>query len=269
MARPRKDELAYFPLEVDVLDNPKLMLAMNEVGADAFSVYAGVLCCVYSKSYWVGDRDPAMQVLPAKLRMSLDRYAEAYEAIVKFGLIAEILPSNEAEKKLLFDSKSDKTITSKGAQRQYFTSKKHRVVSDELPFLLINPRLFQKNPELITQEPPKENKSKVKEKKNKSKVNVSPKTVETIISYLNSRAGKQFRSYTPKTIKLIEARFSEGRTIDDFKCVIDVKCAEWANNPKFSKYLRPETLFGPKFEAYLNEGTEVSSETLSELSDRF
>ena len=41
---------------------------------------------------------------------------------------------------------------------------------------------------------------------------------------------------------------------DDFKKVIDVKSLEWNKDPKMCKYLRPETLFGNKFEGYLNEG---------------
>ncbi|WP_431189194.1 conserved phage C-terminal domain-containing protein [Cytobacillus firmus] len=28
---------------------------------------------------------------------------------------------------------------------------------------------------------------------------------------------------------------------------------EWKSDPQYSRYLRPETLFGSKFEAYLNQ----------------
>jgi hypothetical protein len=45
---------------------------------------------------------------------------------------------------------------------------------------------------------------------------------------------------------------AEGFTIDDFKTVIDKKCAEWLGDSKMEPYLRPETLFGTKFESYLN-----------------
>ena len=46
---------------------------------------------------------------------------------------------------------------------------------------------------------------------------------------------------------------NEGFTVDDFKKVIDNKSAEWGKDSKMSKYLRPETLFGTKFESYLNQ----------------
>jgi hypothetical protein len=34
--------------------------------------------------------------------------------------------------------------------------------------------------------------------------------------------------------------------------VIDKRCAAWKGDPKMEEYLRPSTLFGPKFESYLN-----------------
>lgn len=76
-----------------------------------------------------------------------------------------------------------------------------------------------------------------------------------IISYLNEKAGTRYKPTTAKTKSAIKARLSEGFTIDDFKTVIDKKCAEWIGDEKMEKYLRPETLFGTKFEGYLNAKT--------------
>ena len=44
--------------------------------------------------------------------------------------------------------------------------------------------------------------------------------------------------------------------MDDFKRVIDTKVKQWLNDDNMRKYLRPETLFGTKFEAYLNESIQ-------------
>ena len=43
-----------------------------------------------------------------------------------------------------------------------------------------------------------------------------------------------------------------------YKQVIDVKTEEWKDNPEFFKYLRPETLFGSKFDSYLNQKPKIS-----------
>ena len=74
---------------------------------------------------------------------------------------------------------------------------------------------------------------------------------DEVVSYLNEKAGTNYRSSTPKTQSLIRARVSEGFTVEDFKVVIDKKCTEWTWTD-MEKYLRPETLFGSKFESYLN-----------------
>ena len=50
----------------------------------------------------------------------------------------------------------------------------------------------------------------------------------------------------------------EGFTVDDFKTVIKKKFDEWGNDKQMSKYLRPETLFGTKFEGYLNQKSTAS-----------
>ena len=76
-------------------------------------------------------------------------------------------------------------------------------------------------------------------------------TYKEIISYLNEKAGMNYRAASKKTQSCIHARLAEGFTIEDFKIVIDKKCAEWIGT-EYEKYLRPETLFGTKFEGYLN-----------------
>lgn len=76
---------------------------------------------------------------------------------------------------------------------------------------------------------------------------------EEIIDYLNEKAERKFRHTTNKTKSLIKARANEGFELDDFKQVIDIKVAEWGNDSEMNKFLRPETLFGTKFEGYLNQ----------------
>lgn len=74
-----------------------------------------------------------------------------------------------------------------------------------------------------------------------------------IVRYLNEATGKTFRASSDATRQLIRARFDEGYTADDFKRVIDNKCATWLGT-EFEQYLKPSTLFRKsKFEGYLQE----------------
>jgi uncharacterized phage protein (TIGR02220 family) len=74
-----------------------------------------------------------------------------------------------------------------------------------------------------------------------------------IVLYLNQKTGKTFKVASKATISHINARWNEGHRLQDFKQVIDIKAVQWLRSPEMNKYLRPETLFGSKFEAYLNE----------------
>jgi len=76
-------------------------------------------------------------------------------------------------------------------------------------------------------------------------------TYKAVVSYLNEKAGTKYRHTSSKTQTAIHARLKDGFSLDDFKTVIDKKSKEWIGT-EFEKYLRPETLFGPKFEGYLN-----------------
>lgn len=77
-------------------------------------------------------------------------------------------------------------------------------------------------------------------------------TITEIVDYLNEKANTSYRPSAEYAKTHIRARLREGFTIDDFKTVIDGRVKAWANNPKMSEYLRPQTLFGTKFESYLN-----------------
>lgn len=81
-----------------------------------------------------------------------------------------------------------------------------------------------------------------------NKINI----INNIVEYLNQKTNSNYKSSTKKTQDLIKARLNEGFSEEDFKKVIDLKCDEWSDN-EMSVYLRPETLFGNKFEGYLNQ----------------
>lgn len=94
------------------------------------------------------------------------------------------------------------------------------------------------------------------------------KLVSEVIDYLNEKAGKSYKATTPKTISLISARNKEGFTLDDFKKVIDIKTMQWKTNADMNKYLRPETLFGTKFESYLQE-KNIDNRASNNVSNKF
>ena len=122
----------------------------------------------------------------------------------------------------------------------------------------------EKNPNNLGKKSEKESKNSEKNPTNNNTIynynntNILNNIYSSVIDYLNEkteRTGKEkYSSTSTKTQKLIKARLREKYELEDFKTVIDKKCKEWLGTD-MEKYLRPETLFGNKFESYLKQKT--------------
>jgi len=81
--------------------------------------------------------------------------------------------------------------------------------------------------------------------------------IKSILAQLNKVAGTHYQAKASTTQRVITARLNEGFTAKDFNTVIQTKCEQWLRDPHMRKYIRPITLFGPKFEGYLNEAVKA------------
>lgn len=112
----------------------------------------------------------------------------------------------------------------------------------------------QANPRLRNTNSKKQQVKETTNKRNNGSADAEPKSIhKDVIDYLNNKIRARYKASSAINKRLIDARVKEGYTLDDFKQVIDNKVAAWAQDQKMSKYLRPQTLFGTKFESYLNE----------------
>ena len=125
----------------------------------------------------------------------------------------------------------------------------------------------EKNPSNLGKKSEKEPKISEKNPTNKDTISYKDNNIinnniySSVINYLNEkteRTGKEkYNPESSKTQRLIKARRNEGYELEDFKIVIDKKCKEWLGTD-MEKYLRPETLFGNKFESYLKQKTTTT-----------
>jgi len=100
----------------------------------------------------------------------------------------------------------------------------------------------------------KENESKIKEIKTNTK---KPKTIApaspdaiAILESMNLILDSKYQ-VNNFNLKFINARLDQNYTRNDFDLVARSKLGEWGKNDDMRRFLRPETLFGNKFEAYL------------------
>lgn len=133
-----------------------------------------------------------------------------------------------------------------------------KIVNDPIEEKLNTPLRKVKNP---IEEKLKEN--------NKNRIlNINNIYIVEIIDYLNEKTGSQYKATTQKTRDTIKARLNEGFTVDDFKIVIDKKVTDWKGT-EWEKYLRPQTLFGTKFESYLNQKSFTKTNNKIDTSNPF
>ncbi len=104
-----------------------------------------------------------------------------------------------------------------------------------------------------------------KEEKTTNDTSLLAEIVEKVISHLNEKTNSKFRTTTKSTKAHINARLDEGYSLNDFIVVIDKKSKEWKST-EFEKYLCPETLFGTKFEKYLNQKESKLSKKRTETN---
>lgn len=285
MGRQVKQGLDYFTVDVDFFDSIKIRKIRKACGNQSIALLIALLCNIYRENgYYVGYDSDLTFLIAEQFSVSEGAVEEAVRKAVSVGF---------------FDTdmfNKYNILTSHSIQERYFIAvdklkrKRVAVIGDFVLKSIIECGYIDKLGGNAVFHRDKSNKSlnksdyvkvKVKGKvKEKVNVNVNKSIVEKdeqqaeskteneqtnntyseVIEYLNMKAQTRYKASTPKTKQLIHARLSEGFILDDFKIVIDNKCADWKGT-EFEKFLRPETLFGTKFEGYLNARQTVQKST--------
>lgn len=201
---------------------------------------------IENKTYYFVSRNLILEELPMFFEKS-DTVYRNLKILQEKGLIEYI---KQGKKDLI-------RITTKGKTWNEFKDNN----SEKSPSSEQN---SEKNPNNLGKKSEKEPKNSEKNPTNNNTIynynntNILNNIYSSVIDYLNEkteRTGKEkYSSTSPKTQTLIKARLREKYELEDFKIVIDKKCKEWLGTD-MEKYLRPETLFGNKFESYLKQKT--------------
>lgn len=114
MARPRKEGLEYFPLDVDFFSNRKIRIVKARYGADGITIYLYLLCEIYKKGYYIIVDEDFFYIVADDLNMSQDKVKQVINFLLERSLFDNTL------------FQSDKVLTSAGIQRQFQEAVKSR-----------------------------------------------------------------------------------------------------------------------------------------------
>lgn len=179
------------------------------------------------------------------VKVLLERFEEKYDMIIYSQKTNEVAIKNFLRHSIIKGGKPVEDCIKKEMSKI-----KNKSLIDEVFGFIADKEDLNETVKKIISEYEKEN-----ENDNDNENDVSyhdSSTIREIVDYLNQKAGTNYRATTKKTKDHITARLNENWKIEDFKTVIDKKCADWLGDNKMEQYLRPETLFGTKFESYLN-----------------
>lgn len=250
--------MKWFKHDTDASIDAKLQELLLDYGASGYGLY---WYCVELIAQGVNENNITFElehdarIIARNLNLTIQETKDMMKKMVELDLFC--INKNEKLACYALAKRLDKSMTSNQHFRDIISQIKenHDEYSKSHDTVMINP-------DLVMQE--EKRREEIREEENRKENNMSGKPSASVfsvdvISYLNSKAGTNYRQHIKKTIGLIQARINEGFTLDDFKTVIDKKVLLWKNDTKMQAYLRPETLFGTKFESYLNEIVPVGN----------
>lgn len=214
--------------------------------------------------YFIDFKDSGSMV--SKLDNEKQYYWVKYEGIIEALPILKLNKADSVYRRLkkMVEQNILESITVKhgGVFSYYKTGVNYYMLIDDRAIIStdINPECSDENPKVTDINPnhsdinPEQNINLLYSSNNNSSINI----YTLVIDYLNKVAGTSYKASSKKTQSLIKARVNEGFTLDHFKVVIDKKYKEWINT-EWARYIRPETLFGNKFEEYYNQLKSVST----------
>lgn len=249
-------EIKWIKIATNIFDDEKLLLIETMPEADGIIVIWFKLLCMAGKQnnngvFMLNDRIAYTEEMLATIfRKPLNVVRLALTTFETYGMIEVIdnvitIPNWEKHQNI------EKLETIKEQTRKRVAEYRKR--QEEKLLELKN----------VTQNVTLRNALEEDKEEDKNKNNI----IKDIVEYLNLKTNSSYRYSSDKTRRVINARLNEGFTLDDFKKVIDIKTTQWLGDQKMEQYLRPETLFGTKFESYLNTKLPNQKEQKTECDE--
>ncbi|MFX4127607.1 Lin1244/Lin1753 domain-containing protein [Enterococcus faecalis] len=186
MARPAKEGLDYFPLDVGIFEDEKIEAIAGEFGIKGELAVIKLLCAIYKKGYFILWDDLSQATLLKRLPgVSKEMLNQIVNRLVLWGFFD----------KELFDSV--KVLTSENIQATFFEATKRRKTPKPTKYIVnvnSNSQSETVNADINTQSKVKErkvNKSKVNKKETESSINPSSPETSVEIAFFEEPLGEE------------------------------------------------------------------------------
>jgi Domain of unknown function (DUF4373) len=191
MARPTKQGLDYFPLDVDFFNDEKIEAVSGEFGIKGELIAIKLLCTIYRNGYFAMWNDlTKMKLCKAMTGVSPELIEQVVLRLVKWGFFNESLFNSE------------KVLTSSGIQKRFIEATKRRKDDPILVYVCnnsinvnINPTSSVVNDNISTQSKVKESKVKEKESKKATEVAIPQSSLKNTLGERKLEFGRELKPY--------------------------------------------------------------------------
>lgn len=228
----------YFDHDYDARNDQKILQLRFRFGAEGYGLYWMILESMAQDTNGYINRG-AIGGLSISYGVAIEGLLAIFDYCVELGLFFVCEHGNYYSKRMLKHKQQMREFTKNGTKGAEIRWKNRGAIAGAITGANTGGNAKE---------------SKGKESKVKERDIYTPpvlKKITDVVTMMNDICGTSFRDTSLNTRKHIHARITEGYHKEDFEKVIRYKFDEWNDDSKMSQYLRPDTLFGAKFESYL------------------
>ena len=260
--------MKYFDHDVESYKDDKIMLLRHAHGSEAIDAYWAIVEQIYRDEEAFSDSQPiASESLAFVIGITTDKLEECISGMLEYGLLVrdedgDLMSPRAADK---IDGYQKRCAANADNAKKPRRKRKPAGGRHEEPLANLSDSLANANESLTKpseaqakpSETPIEEEGDIEEKKEKSTKKEKPDGkvraafVAACLEVFNRETNSQIAYIDPETQMRLRMIQDTGRTIDDVRLVARDKFAEWKDDPKMSKFIRPKTFFGDQFESYL------------------
>jgi hypothetical protein len=250
MARPQKEGLDYFPLDVDIDQDDKIALIESQYGIEGFAVIIKLMMKIYKTSYFYEWTEREQLLFSKRVNVDINRVNVIINDCVKWELFDETI------------LKDYQILTSKGIQRRYLEAVGRRQKVEMFKeYLLLDEKIIDayKNLVIVNINPvsvtnmttliPKVKESKVKESRGEEKKENTPSLPP--LSFPTPYHETIFNQWSENTYRTWFMNTEIEDKKNEIVMLVQTELVENIINEKFKKYL--DILLGKKVVVRLKE----------------
>lgn len=261
--------MKYFDHDVESYKDDKIMLLRHAHGSEAVDAYWAIVEQIYRDEDAFSDSQQiASESLSFVIGITTDKLGECISGMLEYGLLVrdedgDLMSPRAAGKIEGYQERcaanaenakkprrKRKAAGGKPATQSANPSESLANASDSLT----KPSEAQAKPSETPIEEEGEEDIGEKEKstkKEKPDGKARGAFVAACLEVFNEETNSQIAYIDPETQMRLRMIQDTGRTLEDVRLVTRDKFAEWKDDPKMSKFIRPKTFFGDQFESYL------------------